>query len=191
MANDNVSAVLALKGGSAPVTPASIVTATGQMSDAQKASTRNNIGATTNAECESYLTNNGIGDLVPKPGVHDEGKVLMADDEGLAYWSGISPDFLVSGATPSVAAEAGKTYVCAAALTSLTVTTSATSGIFEIVFKSGSTAAEVTLPQNVLLPDGFDFEADTYYDLSVRMCTVGGDSVGLAAVGAWPVPAGS
>lgn len=96
----------------------------------------------------------------------------------------------VSGATPSIAAEIDTAYICAAEVSSLTVTTGASSGIFEVVFKAGSTAPEITLPQNVLLPDGFDFDSDTYYDLSVRMCTVGGDSVGLAAVGSWPVPAG-
>ena len=94
----------------------------------------------------------------------------------------------VSGTTPSVAAADNTLYICSAALTSLTVSSIPASGMFEIVFVSGASAAEVALPANVLLPDGVTIEANTVYDMSVRVCSPGGRTVGLAAVQGWPLP---
>lgn len=74
-------------------------------------------------------------------------------------------------------------------LADLTVSALPASGLFEIVFQSGGTATQVTLPANVLLPDGFSVEANTIYDLSVQICSVGGTTYGLAAIQGWPVPA--
>lgn len=74
-------------------------------------------------------------------------------------------------------------------LSDLTVSALPVSGLFEIVFQSGGTATQVTLPLNVLLPDGFSVEANTIYDLSVQIYSVGGTTYGLAAIQGWPVPA--
>ena len=109
---------------------------------------------------------------------------------GTGSGSGAEQTVTVSGATPSVAAEDNTLYLCASELTSLTVSSIPLSGLFEIIFASGSTAPEVTMPENVLLPNGVIVEADTVYDLSVRVCSVGGQTVGLAAIHGWPMPEG-
>ena len=94
----------------------------------------------------------------------------------------------LTGSTPTIDLAADNTLYIGGELTSLTVTAVPSSGIFELLFTSGNTATEVTLPPAVRLPAGFSFEADTIYDLSVRMYTVGGNTYGLAAVQGWPVP---
>ena len=94
----------------------------------------------------------------------------------------------VTGSTPTIAlADDNTIYVCGE-LSSLVLTAAPETGIFEILFTSGATATNVTLPNNCILPDGFAFEADTIYDMSVRMYTMGGNTYGLAAVQGWPVP---
>ena len=90
--------------------------------------------------------------------------------------------------TPSIAAEDQKLYVCTDELDSLTITTLPAVGLFEIVFASGSTATEVTMPSNVLLPIAASIEANSIYDLSIRTCTVAGHTVGLAAIQGWTIP---
>ena len=101
--------------------------------------------------------------------------------------SGGEIDVSVSGASPTISPNDRTLYICGE-LTSLTLSGLPASGLFEIVFKSGSTATEVTLPANVLLPDGVSVEADTIYDISVRVCAVAGTTYGLAAMQGWQVP---
>lgn len=237
MANDNISALLALGGGGGgggTVTPSSIVTATGQMNSSQAAQTLANIGGTkvfivtftySNSQWRTdktlqevyaaftanYLVlfvystaiaiarveNDGVtvyrGQTVYNPG---GGRLAYNVDMQMINGVGNSVNFTlldgtiqqtVSGSTPTISAAANTVYKCGE-LTSLTVDTVPASGTFEVLFVSGSTATVVTLPQNVLLPDGFDFDANTIYQMSIEMFTVGQDTYGLAAVQGWPVP---
>lgn len=74
----------------------------------------------------------------------------------------------VEGTEPEISAESNTLYMCGE-VTSVSFTPPA-SGVAEIIFTSGGTAASLTLPETVLLPDGFDpsaLETDTIYEISV------------------------
>lgn len=73
----------------------------------------------------------------------------------------------VSGATPSIAL-ADDTVYSAGTLTSLTVTGSLNEGeTCTIVFTSGSTATQLTMPASIKMPDSFAVEASKIYEISV------------------------
>lgn len=73
----------------------------------------------------------------------------------------------VTGATPSITL-ANNTIFSAGTLTSLTVTGSLNEGeICTIVFTSGSTATQLTMPAAVLMPDSFTVEASKIYEISI------------------------
>lgn len=93
------------------------------------------------------------------------------------------PPIEVSGATPTITAEAGRRYVCtAAAVTELSFTPSAT-GICDVVFKSGTTPTtlDMTALAGVVWPGWFNpasLDASTTYELNILDGKYG-------AVGAW------
>lgn len=90
-------------------------------------------------------------------------------------------DVTVSGASPVVTAVQGHRYLCGTVST-LSFTPSAT-GICEVIFTSGATAAVLTLPNTVLMPEWWTgCEANQIYDISIV------DGV-YGAVMAWPVSA--
>lgn len=95
----------------------------------------------------------------------------------------------VSGTTPAIAAADSTVYICASSLTSLTVSSLPASGVFGVVFASGSTVPELILPANITLPYGVRIEPNVIYELSVRVCDVDGQTVGLAAIQGWQEPA--
>lgn len=114
--NNLLDAMIAAKlagggGGGGEVTPASIVTATGQMSDAQKSQTRTNLGAVSTATMGNIYTR--LDAL--------EGTTVT-----------------VEGATPTITPEANTIYNCGE-LTSLTITNPTATGKYSIIFYSGST----------------------------------------------------
>ena len=84
-------------------------------------------------------------------------------------------DVTVTGATPSITAEANKRYLCGT-LTSLTITLPE-SGMFEVVFTSGSTATTLTA-SGVTFPSWFSVEANYTYEISILD--------GMAVVAVWP-----
>ena len=94
----------------------------------------------------------------------------------------------VNGTSPSIAAADKTLYLCTQPLSSLTLSSLPASGLFELVFAAGDSAPEVILPDNVLLPPEIRIRSSAVYDLSVRVCAPGGHAVGLAALGAWPLP---
>ena len=67
------------------------------------------------------------------------------------------------------ALDAGKMYHFTGALTSLTITFNAASGIaqYHFDFTEGSTAFDPTLPNGVKLPDNHTWEADTHYEVDI------------------------
>lgn len=82
----------------------------------------------------------------------------------------------VEGSTPSITAEANKLYLCGEVST-LSITPPE-SGIFGVIFESGSTPTVLTLDSDIIVPDWFDstsLEADTIYELNVNenLLTVG------------------
>ena len=85
----------------------------------------------------------------------------------------------VSGTTPTITCEAGKRYVCGTVST-ISITPPA-SGICDIVFTSGSTAAVLTVPNTIKWPSWFipsALDKNTTYELSIMDGTLG-------AVGTW------
>lgn len=84
----------------------------------------------------------------------------------------------VSGTSVNLDPEVGYRYVCGE-LTALTVTSSPGTGGWSVRFTSGSTATVLTMPNTVVMPDGFEVEASTVYEINVL------DNYALVA--SWPV----
>lgn len=84
----------------------------------------------------------------------------------------------VSGTSVNLDPEIGYRYVCGE-LTALTVTSSPSTGGWSVRFFSGSTATVLTMPNTVFMPDGFDVEANTVYEINVL------DNYALVA--SWPM----
>lgn len=83
----------------------------------------------------------------------------------------------VSGTTPSITGVANTRYICGEVST-ISITPPA-SGIIDVIFESGSPAAVLTLPNTVLMPEWFEVEADTIYEINIA------DGV-YGSVMAWP-----
>lgn len=71
----------------------------------------------------------------------------------------------VSGTTPSIVGAANTRYICGEVSTISIAPPQ--SGIIDVVFTSGSTAAVLTLPNTVLMPDWFEVEADMVYEINI------------------------
>lgn len=113
--NNLLDAMIAAKlagggGGGGEVTPASIVTATGQMSDSQKAQTRTNLGAVSTATMGNIYTR--LDAL--------EGTTVT-----------------VEGTTPTITPAANTIYNCGE-LVSLTISNPPAEGKYSIIFYSGA-----------------------------------------------------
>ena len=148
-------------------------------SDSEKAAARTNIGAATAEEARVYIEANGLRDLCPTPIVADEGKALVALDDGTADWRVVRPVAVtVSDAAASIAPADNRVYKCGT-LTSLTVTDPPATGEYSIVFTSGSTATTTTIPSTILGLESFAAEANTLYEINVL------DN--RAVIGSWAV----
>lgn len=142
--NNLLDAMIAAKlagggGGGGEVTPASIVTATGQMSDAQKSQTRTNLGVVSNAV---------MGAVYERLEALEETTVT------------------VEGTTPIITPAANTVYKCGT-LDSLTIYNPPASGAYSIVFTSGATATTTTIPSTILGLEDFAAEANTIYEINV------------------------
>ncbi|MBQ6679560.1 MAG: hypothetical protein IJM76_06005 [Lachnospiraceae bacterium] len=67
------------------------------------------------------------------------------------------------------ALDAGKIYHFTGALTSLTITLNAASGVpeYHFDFNSGSTAVTLSLPNTVTMPSGFSVAASKHYEVDI------------------------
>lgn len=206
-------------GGGGSVTPASIVTATGQMTPQQKSDTLGNLGG----EPEKLIVNvTHVSSLYSADKTFEEieaaknaGKTVVAKLSGNEYQLGIidsgeeegyffniEPDYFnddivtirtlsvnindewvgteqrykcdphtvtdLSSTSITLANAADNTIYECGELTSLTVTAIANPGEFSITFTSGSTATVLTVPNTMIMPDGFAVEASTRYEINVK-----------------------
>ena len=124
--------------------------------------------------------------VAPSAGVHvgirmkrTENAITMDDVVLLCTLVDLDADTVpVSGSTPAITAETGKRYICGE-VSEISFTPSA-SGLCEVRFTSGTTAAVLTLPQTVVMPDWWTgVEAGYTYEISIA------DGV-YGAVMAWP-----
>lgn len=189
-----------LDGEIGSVTPAGIVTATGQMSSEQKSQTKTNLGigsvfsfkgdVATVADLPS--TGNSVGDVYFVESELANFVWLVDDLNPDGFWDefGQPIDLTayqqkvvvvdVTGATPTVTPENNKRYQCGT-LTSLTISTPPATGEYSIVFTSGATATTTTIPATILGLENFAPEVNTVYEINVL------DN--RAVVGSWAVSA--
>ena len=180
------------------VTPAGIVTATGQMTSEQKSQTKTNLGigsvfsfkgdVATIADLPS--TGNSVGDVYFVESELANFVWLVDELNPDGFWDefGQPIDLTayqqkvvvvdVTGATPTVTPENNKRYQCGT-LTSLTISTPPATGEYSIVFTSGATATTTTIPATILGLENFAPEVNTIYEINVL------DN--RAVVGSWAV----
>ena len=189
-------------GGGAEVTPASIVTATGQMTAVQKQTTRSNLGAASNTEAqiEESITLQDAGEdaviaTIESTANHSavmlEGELSQTvelfglsaptrNDAAATKGYVDGNTVTVSETTPTITPAANTIYKCGE-LTSLTISNPPATGAYSIVFTSGATATTTTFPSTILGLEDFAAEANTIYEINVL------DN--RAVVGKWAVSA--
>lgn len=101
--------------------------------------------------------------------------VLTAFDVGAAA---VETVVEVEGTTPTITPESNTIYNCGE-LTSLTISNPPSSGAYSIVFTSGSTATDTTIPATILGLESFEPAVNTLYEINVLN--------NRAVVGSWAV----
>lgn len=86
----------------------------------------------------------------------------------------------VSGTTPTITPIHNTIYNCGE-VASLTISNPTATGAYSIVFTSGSTATDLSIPPSLKMPDGFSVEANRLYEINVL--------ANRAVVGSWAVTA--
>lgn len=86
----------------------------------------------------------------------------------------------VSGTTPTITPANNTIYNCGE-VTSLTISNPTATGAYSIVFTSGSTATDLSIPPALKMPDGFSVEANRLYEINVL--------ANRATIGSWAVSA--
>lgn len=84
----------------------------------------------------------------------------------------------VSGATPTITPIRNRIYTCGE-VASLTISNPPANGAYSVIFTSGATATDLSIPPDLKMPDGFTVEANRRYEINV--------SGGYAVVGSWAV----
>lgn len=101
--------------------------------------------------------------------------MLTAEDVGAAPAETVVE---VSGTTPTITPIHNRIYNCGE-VTSLTISNPPATGAYSIVFTSGATATDLSIPPELKMPDGFTVEANKRYEINV--------SGGWAVAGSWAV----
>ena len=84
----------------------------------------------------------------------------------------------VSGATPTITPIRNRIYTCGD-VASLTISNPPANGAYSIVFTSGATATDLSIPPELKMPDGFSVEANRLYEINVL--------ANRAVAGSWAV----
>lgn len=140
MANDNVSAVLGMKGSSG--------------------------GSVTVDSALSLSSTNPVQNKVITHEINEITNTLSAYGTEISGKEDSPTTVPVSGTTPTITPAANTIYKCGE-LTSLTITDPPAAGAYSIVFTSGSTATTTTIPATILGLEDFAPEANTLYEINV------------------------
>ena len=97
----------------------------------------------------------------------------------------------VTGATPSIAAERNKIYVCSSTVTALTLSSLPEEGIFSIIFKAGSTAPQITAPSCLVYRENDEVTASKMNELNVNCFKIGNTQYAQGLICAFDEPASS
>ena len=101
--------------------------------------------------------------------------MLTAEDVGAAPAETVVE---VSGTTPTITPAPNTIYKCGE-VASLTISNPTATGAYSVIFTSGATATDLSIPQTLLMPDGFTVEANRLYEINVL------DN--RAVIGSWAV----
>ena len=205
MANDNVSALLALKaGGGGGGSEYAVLYTEQELSALQKAQARKNIGAPAadggdvSSPCIKALLSDSEGVVVSGGyDIYDVANIELAgsvNDEAVRVRGVADPTLGVdaankryvdgtkvtdlSSASVTLASAADNTVYEYGTLTALTVTAIANPGCFIIRFTSGSTPTTTNFPASMVFPEAFSAETNTRYEIN---CVDG-----YALVAGWP-----
>lgn len=132
---------------------------------------------------DTLIVTQQSGRMVPIPQAGDTGKLLGVANNGRPAWQQIPPETVtdLSSTSITLASAANNTIYQYGELTALTISSIPASGAFIITFTSGATPTVLTVPNTMIMPDGFAVEANTRYEINVRD--------GYALVAGWAVSA--
>lgn len=87
---------------------------------------------------------------------------------------GVQPNFVQrQGGAVAINPENNSVYLCGE-VSGLTITNAPALSIFVVRFTSGSTPVNLRIPEDVVMPDDFEVEANRTYELNImdKYCTV-------------------
>ncbi len=151
-----------------------------------------------------YVRSDSVADAYDEEGNYSVGDVVMhegqlyrctvaasAEEWTEAHWTETTVEDIldgkedhidaenVSGSTPVIVCKEGHRYVCGE-VSAITITPSA-NGVCDVIFRSGSTPAVMTIVGTVKWPAGFNYASlwsNTYYEINILDGTYG-------VVGTW------
>ncbi|MBQ2454984.1 MAG: hypothetical protein II499_02715 [Firmicutes bacterium] len=97
----------------------------------------------------------------------------------------------VTGATPSIAAVKDACYVCESTVTALTISSIPEEGIFEIIFKAGSTAPQITGPACIVYREYDEVTASKMNEVSYNCFKIGNTQYAQGMICPFDEPAAS
>lgn len=139
----------------------------------------NKPNARTIAEALPDITGSGA-DLSAYRTAEEQDTIDSAQNAAIAAKS-VKPTIVaISGTTPTITPEDNTIYNCGE-LISLTISNPPANGAYSVIFTSGATATDLSIPQTLLMPDGFTVEANRIYEINVL--------ANRAVAGSWAVSA--
>lgn len=79
----------------------------------------------------------------------------------------------VTGASPSIAAQKNQFYICNSTITALTISSIPDEGLFNILFKAGTTAPQITGPACISYREDDEVQASKWNEISYHCFKIG------------------
>ena len=95
----------------------------------------------------------------------------------------------VTGASPSIAAQDSRFYICDTTITALTISSIPDEGLFNILFKAGTTAPQITGPACISYREDDEVQASKWNEISYHCFKIGSKQFCQGMMGAVDGPA--